>query len=664
MKTGPQADLLRASVFCLVERELEHPGAKIAPNGAPYHNKIRASTDRIARDGGIIRADAWKRDIDAYTDNPVIMFAHNYTVPPVANAVYTEIDEADGALVQYIKWLDGVSEDEYDRLAHRLRRLYEIGGMRMWSVGFRIREWREPNEEERAEGETRGEDVRWVATRAELLETSAVPVPADPNAGTVEKGLQAAARKGADVEPIVRAWESSKQYCPNGSCPSDPHATRISEEQALTILETWDMLAATQAMLQEQLRELERQQGTTVQTLVLPKSKWDSLEAARKWVGDHDFKTGVDTTEESWRFRQRDPGDFKEGALDSGAKFATICLLPNGAQASSDECRVKAVIGKLKEGRTTEDVVMDDKKPEDSVQDTPSDGDDHVADDDRAAIPFSVHSSGSYSKAAKGTEWDASEEVAAMEESRASLRPRHAYVEHDGDADARSSYKFPHHRAGSNMAVVFRALANGFARLGQADISDEAKSGVAAHLGRHYRSDFDTDPPEREAVEKAVEAYASFGAEARVDEFTDWVGEHVETLGLLGGGDVHLGSEIVRELVEETAPAPEPTGDGEGDQPADDTKDDDTSAGEGDEGRASDAQTRDEPSADDVPPEDPPADDGAGDDARDGKVIAFEIDAGTDVEEAVVEQLCEKLDLEGKVEAHFNKLLDRITGVQ
>jgi hypothetical protein len=163
-------------------------------------------------------------------------------------------------------------------------------------------------------------------------------------------------------------------------------------------------------------------------------------------------------------------------------------------------------------------------------------------DDDRAALPFSAHG-GTYAVAAKTAAWDAGKEVKAMPAERKALRARHAWVNADADADAKASYKFPHHKAAASKAVVFRACAAGFARLGSASVSEADKKGIARHLGRHYRDDFDMDPPKREAVELSV---ASLGAAIGTDAGLDaWLEAHRHTLSVLGGGCVTCGAEMV-----------------------------------------------------------------------------------------------------------------------
>lgn len=77
-----------------------------------------------------------------------------------------------------------------------------------------------------------------------------------------------------------------------------------------------------------------KQEVTTVQTLVLSKERFETLVQAREWVLDNGFKADkVDETEDSFRFRQRDPGGFREGS------FRTITITTG----------VSAVVGRLKE---------------------------------------------------------------------------------------------------------------------------------------------------------------------------------------------------------------------------------------------------------------------------------------------------------------------------
>lgn len=81
---------------------------------------------------------------------------------------------------------------------------------------------------------------------------------------------------------------------------------------------------------------MRKQDPTTVQTVILSKERFETKEEANAWIKENDFiikEEAPDETENSWRYRQREPEEFEEGS------FRTIELTDG----------VKAVIGHLKE---------------------------------------------------------------------------------------------------------------------------------------------------------------------------------------------------------------------------------------------------------------------------------------------------------------------------
>lgn len=79
---------------------------------------------------------------------------------------------------------------------------------------------------------------------------------------------------------------------------------------------------------------------TTIQTVILSKERFETKEDANNWIREHDFiiKVGApDETEDSWRYRQREPSLFVDGS------FRTIEITDG----------VKAVVGHLKEKKST-----------------------------------------------------------------------------------------------------------------------------------------------------------------------------------------------------------------------------------------------------------------------------------------------------------------------
>ncbi|MGH3094573.1 MAG: hypothetical protein ACRDMV_01065 [Streptosporangiales bacterium] len=129
---------------------------------------------------------------------------------------------------------------------------------------------------------------------------------------------------------------------------------------------------------------------------------------------------------------------------------------------------------------------------------------------------------GSHSTATDEGAWNASANVGHIggDASAATLRREYAWVDPDGDAEAKSSYKFPHHFVSDNGTVgaaSTRACSAGIAVLngsrGGADIPADDRRGVYGHLARHLR-DADTEPPEL----KSFDDPQTIGADGVEDE--------------------------------------------------------------------------------------------------------------------------------------------------
>lgn len=225
--------------------EVERATADLqAPNGQVYHVKIKASTGLLARDGGVIPMKAWRGNLKNFKANPVIQFAHDYWEPPIAKAVDIRIDKDLDALLEWWLFHD---ESELSRLVHVL---YERGFMRAASVGFIIKAWRRPEDEEEQKElqEELGtkEQILWIAEDVELLETSAVPVPADPYALVVKHAVTAATNAGFDVsrfpEALETAWRGEPAALAAEVEEAEVHVTpteedEVNEEQLTALLD-------------------------------------------------------------------------------------------------------------------------------------------------------------------------------------------------------------------------------------------------------------------------------------------------------------------------------------------------------------------------------------------------------------------------------------------
>ena len=114
--------------------------------------------------------------------------------------------------------------------------------------------------------------------------------------------------------------------------------------------------------------------------------------------------------------------------------------------------------------------------------------------------------------------WDAAGTVAALpEDARPSqLRTVYAWVDPDGDPEAKSSYKFPHHHGVGGPANI-RACLAGIAVLngarGGASIPESDRKAVYDHLAAHLQ-DADREPPELRTAPAGARKNLRFGDEA------------------------------------------------------------------------------------------------------------------------------------------------------
>ena len=142
--------------------------------------RFTITTNSPDRERDVIAPDGWQ--LDAYMKNPVVLWAHDYRMPPVALA--RTMERTESGLVSEAEFID-IPEHPFARM---VAALVKIGALRATSVGFRP--LKHAYNEER-----RGVDFQ----QQELLEFSIVPVPANADC------LIEARAAGIDVEPL-REW--------------------------------------------------------------------------------------------------------------------------------------------------------------------------------------------------------------------------------------------------------------------------------------------------------------------------------------------------------------------------------------------------------------------------------------------------------------------------
>lgn len=130
-----------------------------------------ASTETTDRYGDVIRVSGW--ETRNYMRNPVFLWAHRSSDPPIGKTVKLFTETTPPALVQVVQFAD---KDTYP-FADTIFNLYRDGFMNAVSVGFKPTEKPKP---------IRNPDTDQITgfefTKQELMELSAVPLPANPDA--------------------------------------------------------------------------------------------------------------------------------------------------------------------------------------------------------------------------------------------------------------------------------------------------------------------------------------------------------------------------------------------------------------------------------------------------------------------------------------------------
>lgn len=143
------------------------------------------STAAVDRHGDTVAQAGWK--LDNYRKNPVVLFGHDQNSPPVGRAPFVAI-EGDKLVAKGVEF----TPKDLSPFGFMIGQMYRQGFMNAVSVGFLPAKFKE-NEE-------RG-GMAMDFEEQELLEFSAVPVPANPEA------LQGAKSAGIEVAPLIE-WAS------------------------------------------------------------------------------------------------------------------------------------------------------------------------------------------------------------------------------------------------------------------------------------------------------------------------------------------------------------------------------------------------------------------------------------------------------------------------
>ena len=163
------------------------------------------STDEVDRHGDVVCADGWR--LEAYRENPVLLWAHDYRHPSIGRAasVWSEPHR----LLAKIEFAPGA-------FAQEVASLYASGFQWGVSVGFRPIRWEERRDSRN--GALLG--IKYL--EQELLEVSAVPVPANRRALRREGDALTLTLSQGEREFSEALLAELRKHCLNRDSLSEP----------------------------------------------------------------------------------------------------------------------------------------------------------------------------------------------------------------------------------------------------------------------------------------------------------------------------------------------------------------------------------------------------------------------------------------------------------
>lgn len=174
--------------------------------------RFLASTSSIDRQGDSIDQSGW--ELKNFMSNPVILWAHRYDELPLGKATLVAVTE-NGLEIDVV-----FAEDEANPKAKQVKKLVDEGILNAVSVGFIAKE-RNGN----------------VITRAELLEVSIVPVPANQDAlALAMKEMDASIQK--DFDDFEEETNETVEEKPADHIIEEPVVTEpeVTEEKSGRVL--------------------------------------------------------------------------------------------------------------------------------------------------------------------------------------------------------------------------------------------------------------------------------------------------------------------------------------------------------------------------------------------------------------------------------------------
>lgn len=244
------------------------------------------STSDIDSDGDIVMPDGC--DFSRYSKNPVVMFAHDYSKPPVGKA--TELKVLSNGIQAKIKFAD-------TEMANDIWSLISGGFLKAHSIGFVTKKALKAGTKEftdyiKSKSMKVSANCKRIVAEFTLVEDSIVPIPSNPSALTqaisaksINISLSTAKSMGIKIDDTTCQDDEEEVMMEDKPYPSE-HAFRINDPSKYNKFrrknnEFGSGIDAIYGITDDGKAEL--------QAIRFDASKY-TMEEARAWIKDHDYK--------------------------------------------------------------------------------------------------------------------------------------------------------------------------------------------------------------------------------------------------------------------------------------------------------------------------------------------------------------------------------------
>jgi HK97 family phage prohead protease len=224
-----------------------------------------ASTEDEDRDKDIIRQNGW--DLKNFKKNPMVPWSHNYWGIPIAKSLRTWVDKTTKKLMFKPKF--DADDDDSIKVFNK----YKNGFLKSFSVGFRGLEYEVRD----------GEDPWWGGkefTKQELLEISAVTVPANPNAVILQNDV-------SDSQKNLLQLGYMSEFVKTESGLFYPVREQLGEYYAPEIVSFEDGSKGIQTVL---AKLFDKDDGSVAIGYYFDPEKW-TTDGIQKWIKDNNEPT-------------------------------------------------------------------------------------------------------------------------------------------------------------------------------------------------------------------------------------------------------------------------------------------------------------------------------------------------------------------------------------